>query len=76
MSDFVPSEPIGQSDRPDSPIIDGQPAEVDPVPDGVPRAPAPTCVYAGLEYGPGAQVCVGSKRLQCFGGNWIPAGDC
>lgn len=32
MSDFIPSEPIDQSDRPDSPIIDGPPAEVDPVP--------------------------------------------
>jgi hypothetical protein len=39
--------------------------------------PPSICLYNGVEFTQGAQVCVGNKRLQCGSqGKWFPYGTC
>ena len=68
MSDFKPSEPIGRSDEPDSPMVDEEPA------DDTGTATA-SCTYQGSSYSPGAVICINKTQFKCASnGNWVKTG--
>lgn len=75
---FVPSEPIGKSDAPDSDIADGGrvSANITTAGGNVTTAGKATCVYANQEYGVGAKVCISGSVHQCGStGQWFKL-DC
>ena len=70
-NDIIQVEKMDPSKR-NSEIVDG-PIPNENITEGV-RA---LCWYNGTQYGPGAQICVGGKRLHCYSsGNWGTYGTC
>ena len=65
---FKPSEPIGETDQPDSPFLDSPGEET-----GRAKAEA-TCYYQGKQYKKGATICWGGKVHECGDNGWINIG--
>jgi hypothetical protein len=65
--EFVTSEPIGDSDEPNSPIYDEAPPE-----DSLMAATGTGyCTLNGKKYKEGAQVCGNNHKYTCRNGNWV-----
>jgi len=70
MSDFKPSQPIGPTDEPDSPILDSAPDSTESE-----RTAAPvTCTYDFQSYGEGARICMTGKIHECTNRGWVSTG--
>lgn len=70
MESFKPSEPVGTTDKPNSPIVAASPnAETDDS-----NTQAVTCTYDGKSYGKGARLCMGGKVHECGNDGWINLG--
>ena len=65
---FVPSEPISETDEPNSPIVDK-------APEGNAVGEKAFCVYKGKKYTPGSHICHEGWVYTCYvGGMWIKTG--
>lgn len=60
MADFKPSEPIGSTDQPDSPVSDDKEGSVQSD-----LASGATCYYNGRQYRQGAQICRAGEVHEC-----------
>lgn len=74
----MPTEPIGESDAPDSDIADGGRVSASTTTAGANNTAAGkcSCVYANQEYRVGAKVCISGSVHQCGStGQWFKL-DC
>ena len=68
MADFKPSEPIGKSEKPDSPLHDKEP-------DANKTAAADTtCTYQGSTYKKGDTICINHDKYECGYDGWFSIG--
>ena len=65
---FLSGELQGETDREDSPILDGHEYDAD--------AKGDACALNGELYGLGSEVCWGHLKLRCGTSGWIKAGEC
>jgi hypothetical protein len=65
---FTPSQPIGRSDGPDSPLLDEQPS------DETNTAADATCTFEGQTYNKGATICINKEQFQCGNSGWFKNG--
>jgi len=75
-SGYTPSEPIGNTSEPDSPVVDEPPPDMPAPAAGVPMAPSATCTYGGQAYSVGSRVCMAGTVHECYAnGQWHPTTD-
>jgi hypothetical protein len=65
------AEPIGKTDKPNSPVVENS-ADNAKASD----AGDATCVWNGATYSEGSEICSSGTRLKCFNGSWSNWGNC